>query len=323
MKYNGLSNKEIYKEKFSVVIPVYNGEKTIKRCIESVLRQTLPPKEILIINDGSSDSTSSIVKSITSNLTNIRLIETKNHGVSAARNTGIEYSTSSNIFFLDSDDYWLPNKIRAHSLHLIEHYNCKASFTNYFLLDELNNNTLILNDRISTHPITATNLALTKSLITGSASSILCSKAAILEAGKFDINLSLGEDLDLWVRMAKNHDICEIKKVEVIITNNFESTQKKLISDKSWAISTSYLYVWDKNKIEINVSNLKLEARRIMRIDMRLHFWQVSKILYFFPRKINSTYPAIFYSLYRNKLLYYWFLFYDTLFDIRSILRKF
>lgn len=94
--------------RISVVIPAYNAEKFINRAIDSVLAQTLPVDEIIVINDGSTDNTAEIVKAYGQA---VRYIQQENAGVSAARNRGIEEASGNWITFLDADDEWLPEKL--------------------------------------------------------------------------------------------------------------------------------------------------------------------------------------------------------------------
>ena len=86
----------------TVVIPVYNGEKTIKKCIESVLSQTLGSIEVIVVNDGSTDKTEDIIKSFAD--PRIKLITTENSGQGYARNRGIDLAEGSYIGFVDADD---------------------------------------------------------------------------------------------------------------------------------------------------------------------------------------------------------------------------
>ena len=88
--------------KVSIIIPVYNSEEYIKRCLESVINQTYKNLEILIINDGSKDKSDEIIKSYKDD--RIKYITQENRGLSGARNTGIDNSTGDYIMFLDSDD---------------------------------------------------------------------------------------------------------------------------------------------------------------------------------------------------------------------------
>ncbi|MBL4932622.1 glycosyltransferase family 2 protein [Clostridium paridis] len=117
----------------SVIIPAYNIENYIGRCIDSVLNQTYENIEILIINDGSTDNTSKVVKQRTSE--KIRLIEQDNQGVSAARNNGINYSKGEIILFLDADDRIKPNYIEM-AVKKINDEKCDICFCGWEVYDE-------------------------------------------------------------------------------------------------------------------------------------------------------------------------------------------
>lgn len=89
----------------SIIVPVYNSETVLERCIGSILRQTLTQLEVIVIDDGSTDRSGSICDQYQEQDARIRVIHKKNGGVSAARNTGIELAEGRYIIFCDSDDY--------------------------------------------------------------------------------------------------------------------------------------------------------------------------------------------------------------------------
>ena len=91
----------------SVIVPVYNGERFLRESIESILNQQYKEIEIIIVDDGSTDSSSNIAKTFKT----IRYIYQDNLGPAAARNTGIDVSKGEFIAFLDSDDIWFPSKL--------------------------------------------------------------------------------------------------------------------------------------------------------------------------------------------------------------------
>ena len=95
----------------SVIVPVYNEEKHLPRCIDSVLNQTYYNIELLLINDGSSDNSGIICDEYASNDNRVRVFHKENGGVSKARNWGIHHSTGEWILFLDSDDYLMNDAI--------------------------------------------------------------------------------------------------------------------------------------------------------------------------------------------------------------------
>tara|TARA_E500000331_G_scaffold123539_1_gene121043 strand:+ start:9107 stop:10057 length:951 start_codon:yes stop_codon:yes gene_type:complete len=95
--------------KISVVLPVYNVEKYLDKCIKSILNQSFKEFELIIVNDGSTDKSLSICKKFANENENIKLISKKNGGLSSARNVGLEYVKNARICFVDSDDFIEPN----------------------------------------------------------------------------------------------------------------------------------------------------------------------------------------------------------------------
>lgn len=103
--------------KLTVIIPVYNTEKYLKRCIESVINQTFLDLEIILVDDGSTDQSASICDDYARRDNRIKVIHKTNGGLSDARNTGIKEATSEFISFVDSDD-WLALDIYDYTIIL-------------------------------------------------------------------------------------------------------------------------------------------------------------------------------------------------------------
>ena len=122
----------------SVIIPTYNSEKYIQKCISSVLNQTYENFEIIIIDNNSSDNTINIINSFSSN--KIKILNVVNNGnISISRNLGIKNSTGSWIAFLDSDDFWEKDKLNKLSKKL-ENYDLI-----YHNMNILKNNKILKN----------------------------------------------------------------------------------------------------------------------------------------------------------------------------------
>lgn len=115
----------------SVIIPCFNAHETLKRCIESVARQTCYPREIVIVDDGSTIPISNLVDTLRS-LINvpIKLLSQPNRGASAARNAALLSATGKYAAFLDADDVWLPEKLRT-QYGLMERHNLLLSGHGY------------------------------------------------------------------------------------------------------------------------------------------------------------------------------------------------
>ena len=112
------------KELISIIINVYNGERFIKKCLDSVLKQTYSNLEILIVNDGSTDNTFKICESYTDK--RIKIIITENLGLSMSRNVGLDNATGDYIYFVDADDY-IELDALEYLYNLCKKYNTKIA----------------------------------------------------------------------------------------------------------------------------------------------------------------------------------------------------
>lgn len=117
-------------EKISVIIPIYQVEKFLNKCIESVISQTYKCLEILLIDDGSKDNCPKICDQYAKEDKRIKIIHKENGGLSDARNMGIKNAKGDYIFFLDSDD-WVDQRIISHLYMLIKKYDADIAECQY------------------------------------------------------------------------------------------------------------------------------------------------------------------------------------------------
>ena len=118
----------------SVIVPVYNVEKYIRACLESVLQQTFDIFEVICVDDGSTDRSVDIINEFTDS--RIRVISQKNRGLAGARNTGIRFSKAPFVALLDSDDLWHPEKLQQHFKHLCDNPQLGISYSASQFIDE-------------------------------------------------------------------------------------------------------------------------------------------------------------------------------------------
>ena len=109
------------KELISVIVPVYNAEKYLQKCLDSILEQTYQNLEIIIINDGSTDNSGQICQEYEKQDDRIIYIEKENSGVSDTRNAGLDRMTGTYVTFVDSDDWVEPNYIKFLYEKVIDH----------------------------------------------------------------------------------------------------------------------------------------------------------------------------------------------------------
>jgi glycosyltransferase involved in cell wall biosynthesis len=184
----------------SAVIPAYNSEKHIVRAIESVLRQTRPADEIIVVDDGSADGTADQVRKFGDQ---VHLITQKNAGASAARNAGIEAARGNWIAFLDADDEWLPEKLKLQIEHLRRHPDLTWTTGNFKRCHCENGHRQF--DAYSISPAEDTEVTDYFKAYTsqrpGHTAVMLIKKEILIEAGLFRVGQLRINDEDLWFRI--------------------------------------------------------------------------------------------------------------------------
>ena len=186
--------------KISVIIPTYNRKKTLARAIQSVINQSLSPFEILIIDDGSNDGTEEWVKD---NFQNIKYIYQNNHGVSSARNIGIENAYGDWVAFLDSDDEWLPNKLYEQVKAIDSNPEMKFFHTNEIWI----RNGVRVNQMKKHKKYGGYIFEKCLDICRVSPSSVLIQKEVFDNIGIFDESLRVCEDYDLWLRITSKYSV--------------------------------------------------------------------------------------------------------------------
>ena len=129
------TGSETNRELISIIIPAYNAERYVARCLESCVRQTYEHIEVIVINDGSTDGTERIVKEYTERDSRIKLIESENKGVSSARNLGIDNAKGTYLSFVDADDE-LEDDAMAVLYGKAKEYGADVTIGNHRFMDE-------------------------------------------------------------------------------------------------------------------------------------------------------------------------------------------
>lgn len=195
----------------SIIIPVYNSEKTIIDTLNGILKQSAIGNviEIIIVNDGSTDKTMDLITSISKkNQTLIKVISQKNQGVSEARNRGVKESKGNWIAFCDSDDIWAKEKLQ-NQIYLIKKYNLLFLGTGLVRYNPkvgtfYKDNIYSINIRqllLKTWPQTST---------------VILSKDIFNKAGGFPVDQQYAEDGDLWINVLKFTKIFYLKEELVL-----------------------------------------------------------------------------------------------------------
>ena len=238
----------------SVVIPTFNRVSSLERTLNSVLAQTLPADEIIIVDDGSTDNTVSILKSRYSEveLSMIRFIEQDNHGVSAARNAGIATARHEWIALLDSDDVWHEDKLQKQiqALENAPEYLMSHS-------DEIWIRNGLRVNQMNKHKKTGGYIfqqCLPMCVISPSA--VIIHRLIFDEIGLFDETLPACEDYDLWLRICSRYPVLYID--EALITKHGGHDDQ--LSHKYWGMDRFRIQALNKIISEAKLNDSDRDA---------------------------------------------------------------
>lgn len=195
----------------SVILPVYNGERTIQETIVSVLRQTFSDFELIVINDGSQDSTLDIVKRIPD--PRLKIVSYPNAGLAASRNRGIAQAVSKYIAFIDADDLWTVDKLEAQFQALQNHPKAALAYSWTDFIDE-SSRFIHTGSHLTVNGDAYAHLLLVNFVENGS--NPLIRKSILTQMGGFDESLSAAEDWDLWLRLAAKYPFVCVPKAQIL-----------------------------------------------------------------------------------------------------------
>ena len=213
----------------SIIIPLFNKELFIKQTLLSVLNQTFSEFEIIIINDGSTDKSVTIINDIDDE--RITLYTTKNKGVSHARNYGISKANTDLIALLDADDLWEPNHLENLDSLCTSFPNCGLYATNYY-------KQFFNGRKINTHfnGVSKDHFGIIEDYFSASTidsiawtSAVMIPKKTFMSIGEFDEEMRSGQDTDLWIRIA----------LEASVAFSAVASAHKIILDPQFHLSYS------------------------------------------------------------------------------------
>ena len=245
----------------SIIVPAYNAERTINRCIDSILKQSYGNLEIIIINDGSKDSTEEKCMKYIKNK-KIKYIRIKNSGVSNARNIGIENSTGTYIMFVDSDDYIEKNMVER----LYDNINENVD------LVICSKNLITVNEKISEKIDIASFTLKKENIIQLYRAKILnppyCKlyRSEIIKSKsiRFDISISIGEDLLFNILYLKNIT----KDIKILNENlyNYEKINKNSLSVRYYSnmLEMKKKITDELKRYELDTEEKELQLQLIM-----------------------------------------------------------
>ena len=251
---------------FSVIMPVYNGEKFIEDAVNSVCAQTYDNWELIIVNDGSKDNTADVLKKYEIN-SQIKIIHQENGGVSVARNTAISASKGEYIVFLDADDVWHTNHLEVMNELITEYPDAGlyATFTrtelvNGGIIEECNffkdkPDVVYLEDFFKAYYND-------KSAMIFNITTACFSRKALDVTGLFPVGCAIGEDLELALRVAAYFPVVLSKKATGTYKKTNSTATKDISFDPDWKFFDTVNNLYSDSRIG---SEKKENLKKIMQ----------------------------------------------------------
>lgn len=292
----------------SVIIPLYNKAKTIKRTLESIHNQSYQDFEVIVVDDGSTDDSFRVVSEF--NDPRIKIYRQSNQGVSAARNHAVELSSGDYVAFLDADDEWDPDYLET-QVSLIRSYPEASIFgTNYRFKDSSGNysNTILNRIKLGGYSGVVDNYfeIASHSHVPIWSSAVAIKKSAFNSVGGFPLGIKSGEDLLTWARLAVRYKIAYNRspKVTYNLDEAYKMTSKPVRrQDKGDPVGCALLELYKQNKT-IPFFRQYISHWHKMRASVAIRFgdrWETLmesfKALYYNPRNYK-VFPFIVLSLF-------------------------
>ncbi|MGA7730446.1 MAG: glycosyltransferase family A protein [Chloroflexia bacterium] len=212
--------------KISAIITTYNYARFLPTAIESVLGQTRVPDEIVVVDDGSTDNTREVVASYAER--GVRYVYQPNAGAGAARNRGLRETTGELVAFLDGDDRWLPNKMALQSAHMAQNPGVGLVTGSEWQVYESGEQPYLLRRPPVTCASNYPRILVENTL--GNPSLTLIRRECFRTAGMFDETMPLGQDWDMWIRIARSYPIGVVDAPLILFTRHGSSlTASKLV----------------------------------------------------------------------------------------------
>ena len=241
-----MKSQEMY---FSVIVPLYNKAAYIAKTIRSVLSQTHPDFEVLIVNDGSTDNSLEVVKAITDE--RISIISQENKGVSAARNTGIKAAKYDFIALLDGDDWWEETYLEE-MLGLIREYPDVSFYSSMFawvykgkIFPAVK---ILKNHSKKTTCFDGLEMGIQWKFLPVHTSAVIIKKDVLQQSGLFDERITLFEDFDLFIRISIFSKWAFIEK-KPLTYYNVDIPEKQRITGIPVVLEKHLLYHIDKFEV--------------------------------------------------------------------------
>jgi glycosyltransferase involved in cell wall biosynthesis len=208
---------------FSVIMPLYNKAPYVEKAIRSVLEQTYPHYELIVINDGSTDNSAEIAEKLLEGVTNTKFINQQNLGVATTRNNGVVIAKGQYVCFLDADDWWDVSFLQEMSQFIKEYPEAGIWGTNYWYVKRGMTRVGVRSETGYINYPFVYKSQTSMPLWTGAVS---MSKVTFLKYGGFPVGIKLGEDFLLWTKIALAHKVAFLNKTVSYYNNDVPATMR-------------------------------------------------------------------------------------------------
>lgn len=208
---------------FSVIMPLYNKAAYVEKGIRSVLEQTYPHYELIVVNDGSKDNSAEIAEKLLEGVSNARFINQQNSGVATTRNNGVAIAKGEYVCFLDADDWWDVSFLQEMSQFIQEYPEAGIWGTNYWYVKRgMTRVGVCCETGYINYPLVYKSQT-SMPLWTGAVS---MSKETFFKYGGFPVGIKLGEDFLLWTKIALEHKVAFLNKTVAYYNNDVPATMR-------------------------------------------------------------------------------------------------
>ena len=272
----------------SVIVPAYNSATTIVETISSVLQQTFPDFELIVINDGSTDQTLELLSTVKD--PRLKIFSYSNGGMSTALNRGITHAEGEFIAFLDHDDLWTADKLELQLAALQEHPEAGVAYSWNYFMDEKGESFYAITPIFFEGNVYA-QLLVHNFIINGS--NCIVRKQVVESVGEFDPAVGGSADWDYWLRLAAHSSFVVVRQYQVfyrvssgsmsaniehmeqstlaVIEKAFQSAPLEMQSLKKQSLASAYTYLAYKYSIVVADSDGAKKAAEKLWMAIRLY----------------------------------------------------
>lgn len=262
----------------SIIIPVYNVEKFISECLNSILEQSYAEYEIIIVNDGSTDASQEVCEKFIKD-DRIKLYNKSNGGLSSARNYGLDKAVGKYVIFIDSDDFWIDKNTLKHLVYVAENTNADVVRGEYKEVDSLGNELYVpivpneLNEL--EHKQLNNHVFLHKVLSRGHFSWLFFIKKSIIDNYRFNEEQKFLEDIEFNLRFFSSPKVCVYTSLRFYAYRKRENSIMTTLDINKLKYSFQLSYFWYRNALKIEDEKLK---QVYLYNSIMMYYWTLDTI---------------------------------------------